>query len=114
MKLEIDEEEVKFQVFSNHIIQGLFDDAPEEFLDTLMSTLMNNPVELPSSKNVVDYMTISKHPLIRKHSLEKHLMNEPNDPFNRSPLTLDRLIPRDDLKQRIEEYKLSKRLSKIK
>jgi ubiquitin conjugation factor E4 B len=48
MKNEIDEEE------------GLYDDAPEEFLDTLMSTLMKDPVELPSSKNVVDYMTISK------------------------------------------------------
>jgi len=39
---------------------NLYDDAPEEFLDTLMSTLMKDPVELPSSKNVVDYMTISK------------------------------------------------------
>jgi ubiquitin conjugation factor E4 B len=48
MKAENDEEE------------GLYDDAPEEFLDTLMSTLMKNPVELPSSKNIVDYMTISK------------------------------------------------------
>ena len=38
----------------------LYDDAPEEFLDTLMSTLMKDPVELPSSKNVVDYITISK------------------------------------------------------
>ena len=36
-------------------------------------------------------------------------MNEPNDPFNRSPLTIDQLIPRNDLKQRIEEYKESKR-----
>jgi hypothetical protein len=38
----------------------MYDDAPEEFLDTLMSTLMKDPVELPTSKNVVDYMTISK------------------------------------------------------
>ncbi len=48
MKNEIDEEE------------GLYDDAPEEFLDTLMSTLMKEPVELPTSKNIVDFMTISK------------------------------------------------------
>ena len=39
-------------------------------------------------------------------------MNEPNDPFNRAPLTLDQLIPRHDLKQKIEEYKESKRLAK--
>ena len=48
MKNEIDEED------------GMYDDAPEEFLDTLMSTLMKEPVELPTSKNIVDYMTISK------------------------------------------------------
>lgn len=32
-------------------------------------------------------------------------MNEPNDPFNRTPLTIDQVIPRKDLKERIEEYK---------
>jgi hypothetical protein len=85
----------------------LYDDAPEEFLDTLMSTLMKDPVELPSSRNIVDYMTISKS--FDVYYLEKHLMNEPNDPFNRSPLTIDQLVPRNDLKQRIEEYKESKR-----
>ena len=39
-------------------------------------------------------------------------MNEPNDPFNRSPLTLDQLIPRKDLKERIEAYKEAKRRAK--
>ena len=48
MRVDIEEED------------DLYDDAPEEFLDTLMSTLMKDPVELPSSKNVVDFMTISK------------------------------------------------------
>lgn len=38
----------------------LYDDAPEEFLDPLMQTIMKEPVELPSSKNIIDYMTISK------------------------------------------------------
>lgn len=38
----------------------MYDDAPEEFLDPLMSTLMANPVELPSSRTVIDYITISK------------------------------------------------------
>ena len=41
--------------------------------------------------------------------IEKHLMNEPKDPFNRDPLTLEQLIPRPDLKARIEEYKEEKR-----
>ncbi len=91
----------------------MFDDAPEEFLDTLMSTLMKDPVELPTSKNVVDFMTISKiFPLIQRFCIEKHLMNEPKDPFNRDPLTLEQLIPRPDLKARIEEYKDQKRQQK--
>jgi hypothetical protein len=38
----------------------MFDDAPEELLDPLMQTLMKDPVELPSSKNIIDYLTISK------------------------------------------------------
>ena len=89
----------------------LYEDAPEEFLDTLMSTLMKDPVELPSSRNILDYMTISK---VSNYSLhvEKHLMNEQKDPFNRSPLTLDQLIPRKDIKEKIEAYKASKRQSR--
>lgn len=39
----------------------LFDDAPEDFLDPLMQTLMKDPVELPDSKTIIDYMTISKY-----------------------------------------------------
>jgi hypothetical protein len=66
----------------------MYDDAPEEFLDPIMSTLMKEPVELPSSNTVIDYITISKN-FIFENILEKHLMNDPNDPFNRSPLTLE-------------------------
>jgi ubiquitin conjugation factor E4 B len=32
-------------------------------------------------------------------------MNDPHDPFNRAPLTFDQVIPRPDLKQKIEDYK---------
>jgi hypothetical protein len=77
----------------------LFDDAPEELLDPLMSTLMKEPVELPSSKTIIDYLTISNIFLMFYSYSEKHLMNEPNDPFNRSPLTLEQLIPRPDIKK---------------
>lgn len=37
-----------------------YDDAPEEFLDPLMATLMDDPVELPSSRTIIDKITISK------------------------------------------------------
>jgi len=76
----------------------LYDDAPDEFLDPLMGTLMKNPVVLPSSKTVIDYITI-----------KKHLMNDQHDPFNRDALKLEDVIPEEDLKKRIEEYKESKR-----
>jgi ubiquitin conjugation factor E4 B len=39
-------------------------------------------------------------------------MNDPHDPFNRSPLTLEELIPRPDIKQKIEEFKEQKREAK--
>ena len=42
------------------IIQDYFEDAPDEFRDAIMDTIMEHPVLLPSSKAVVDYMTISK------------------------------------------------------
>jgi hypothetical protein len=71
-----------------------FDDAPEEFLDPLMATLMSDPVELPSSHNIIDRITI-----------KRHLLNDPHDPFNRSPLTLEQVIPRPDILKKIEEYK---------
>lgn len=68
-------------------LQINYDDAPDEFLDPLMATLMDDPVELPSSKTVIDRITI-----------KRHLMNDPHDPFNRAPLTFDQVIPRPDLK----------------
>lgn len=35
-------------------------EAPEEFLDPIMSTLMTDPVILPSSKQIVDRTTIAR------------------------------------------------------
>jgi ubiquitin conjugation factor E4 A len=36
-------------------------DAPEEFLDPIMSTLMVDPVVLPSSKAIIDRPTIARY-----------------------------------------------------
>ena len=35
-------------------------------------------------------------------------MNDPTDPFNRSPLTIDQVVPQVELKQQIEDYKAEK------
>ena len=68
-------------------------DVPEEFLDQLMFTVMEDPVMLPSSKAIVDRGTIVAH-----------LLNNETDPFNRAPLTLDQLVPLPELKEKIQNY----------
>lgn len=42
-------------------IDDLTNDAPDEFLDPLMATIMRDPVFLPTSSNIVDRSTISQH-----------------------------------------------------
>ena len=69
------------------------EEVPEEFLDQLMFTVMEDPVMLPSSKAIVDRGTIVAH-----------LLNNETDPFNRSPLTLDQLIPLPELKAKIQKF----------
>lgn len=73
-------------------------DPPEEFLDPIMSTLMRDPVVLPSSKINIDRCT-----------LQRHLLSDQIDPFNRAPLTMDQVRPNLDLKRQIEEWIAEKR-----
>ena len=47
-----------------YLFQINLDDAPDEYLDPLTFELMNDPVELPDSKTVIDRLTISKCPTI--------------------------------------------------
>ncbi|XP_059616667.1 ubiquitin conjugation factor E4 A [Phlebotomus argentipes] len=68
-------------------------DVPDEFLDTLMLTLMTDPVILPSSRVRVDRPTIARH-----------LLSDQTDPFNRSPLTMDQVVPDEELKRRVHEW----------
>eukprot|EP00607_Mallomonas_marina_P000870 CAMPEP_0182437684 /NCGR_PEP_ID=MMETSP1167-20130531/85215_1 /TAXON_ID=2988 /ORGANISM="Mallomonas Sp, Strain CCMP3275" /LENGTH=550 /DNA_ID=CAMNT_0024630693 /DNA_START=937 /DNA_END=2586 /DNA_ORIENTATION=- len=74
-------------------MDALIADAPSEFLDPLMNTLMRHPVLLPNSGTVMDKAVISQH-----------LLNTETDPFNRSPLTLSMLQPDENLRLRIEEW----------
>ncbi|KAG5519150.1 hypothetical protein PMAC_002238 [Pneumocystis sp. 'macacae'] len=79
-----------------------FGEIPEEFLDPIMACLMTDPVILPSSRVTVDMATI-----------KSHLLSEENDPFNRSPLKLEDLIPNNELKARLETFK-AERMAKKK
>ncbi|KAK5937778.1 Ubiquitin conjugation factor E4 [Knufia obscura] len=78
-------------------------DVPDEFLDPLMYTIMEDPVLLPTSKNIIDRSTI-----------RSHLLSDPNDPFNRVPLKIEDVIPATEMKQRIQQFKDEKLGSKKK
>ncbi|XP_058498861.1 ubiquitin conjugation factor E4 B isoform X5 [Solea solea] len=69
-----------------------YSDAPDEFKDPLMDTLMTDPVILPSGK-VMDRSIILRH-----------LLNSPTDPFNRQPLTESMLESVPELKERIHTW----------
>jgi ubiquitin conjugation factor E4 B len=70
-----------------------FENAPDEFKDPLMDTLMIDPVCLPTSGKVMDRSIILRH-----------LLNSTTDPFNRQPLTEDRLVDDLELKTKIHEW----------
>ncbi|XP_037957419.1 ubiquitin conjugation factor E4 B [Teleopsis dalmanni] len=72
-------------------------EAPDEFRDPLMDTLMTDPVILPSG-TIMDRSIITRH-----------LLNSSTDPFNRQLLTEDMLVPNVELKQRIEEWRKEQR-----
>lgn len=78
--------------------QEALSDPPDEFLDPIMSTLMMDPVILPSSKVTVDRTTIARH-----------LLSDQTDPFNRSPLTMDQVQGDVEMRGKIEQWIREKR-----
>ncbi|KAK9507640.1 hypothetical protein O3M35_007452 [Rhynocoris fuscipes] len=73
-----------------------YNDAPDEFRDPLMDTVMEDPVLLPSGKVMDRYVII------------RHLLNSSTDPFSRQPLSEDMLKPATELKERIQAWKQEK------
>lgn len=78
----------------------LFADAPDEFLDAIMSHLMSDPVRLPNSRQIVDRSTIARH-----------LLSDQTDPFTRAPLTMEQVEPLDELKAKIQKWIAEKKQS---
>ncbi|KAJ5403359.1 hypothetical protein N7509_003230 [Penicillium cosmopolitanum] len=68
-------------------------EIPDDFLDPLMYTLMEDPVILPNSRTSIDRSTI-----------RSHLLSDPHDPFNRVPLKMEDVIPDTELKAKIEAF----------
>lgn len=68
-------------------------DIPAEFEDPLLGDLMKDPVILPS-KQVVDRSTIIQH-----------LLSDPTDPFTRQALTIEQVVPDDELRAKIDAWR---------
>jgi hypothetical protein len=80
--------------------EELWQDAPEDFMDAVLDTVMKEPVILPSG-NVVDRSTIMQH-----------LLNDTTDPFNRQPMTIDDAKPATELKARMDQWIADKRAAR--
>ncbi|KAL3792867.1 hypothetical protein HJC23_004792 [Cyclotella cryptica] len=78
--------------------EDLYEDAPDEFMDPLLSEFMTDPVLLPTSGHIVDRKTITQH-----------LLNDSMDPFNRKELKLEDVVPAVELKERIDAWLKEKR-----
>lgn len=91
-KFKLLSEKVEEIVARNSQSEMDYSDAPDEFKDPLMDTLMTDPVILPSG-NIMDRSIILRH-----------LLNSPTDPFNRQPLTESMLESLPELKERIQAW----------
>lgn len=74
-------------------------EIPDEFLDPIMATLMKDPVMLPTSRQTVDRSTI-----------RSHLLSDPHDPFNRTPLKIEEVTENTELKSQIVAFREEMRL----
>lgn len=102
---------------------------PDEFLDPIMSTVMTDPVILPSSKITIDRQTIARLIYYMKYYNQiyilsykimlymslyfRHLLSDQTDPFNRSPLTMDMIKSNVELQQKIQEWISQKKQEKL-
>merc|ERR1740138_2062341 len=66
---------------------------PDNYLDPIMSDIMEDPVLLPTSQNIMDRKVI-----------ERHIMSNDDDPFNRAHLSVKDLVPQDKLRAEIHEF----------
>ncbi|KAF2431845.1 putative ubiquitin fusion degradation protein UfdB [Tothia fuscella] len=78
--------------------EEMLGEIPDEYVDPIMASLMEDPVILPISRQTVDRSTIMSH-----------LLSDPHDPFNRTPLKIEDVIPNIELKEQIEAFRAEAR-----
>ncbi|KAI0451534.1 ubiquitin fusion degradation protein 2 [Xylaria acuta] len=76
-------------------------EIPPEFEDPIMGDLMTDPVILPS-RHIMDRSTIVQQ-----------LLSTPKDPFSNVQMTIDDVVPADDLRRQIEAWK-AERIARAK
>ncbi|RYO65210.1 Ubiquitin conjugation factor [Alternaria arborescens] len=76
------------------MVEADLGEIPDQYLDPILASLMEDPVTLPVSKQIVDRGTI-----------QAHLLSDPHDPFNRTPLKIEDVIPNDKLREEIQNWK---------
>jgi len=91
-KFKLLSEKVEEIVAKNSQSEMDYSDAPDEFKDPLMDTLMSDPVILPSGC------------IMDRSIILRHLLNSPTDPFNRQHLTESMLESVPELKERIQAW----------
>ncbi|KAK1942030.1 Ubiquitin conjugation factor E4 B [Phytophthora citrophthora] len=80
-------------------MEACLGDIPDQYLDPLLSTLMTDPVRLPSG-NIVDRAVIARHLL----ASSQQGGSTGRDPFTREPLTMAMVEPCDALRAEIQLY----------
>lgn len=68
-------------------------EIPDEFMDVLMGSLMEDPVILPSKKTV------------DRSTIRASLLSKPVDPFSNVPMKIEDVVPDLDLKEKIRIFK---------
>ncbi|KAG9190498.1 ubiquitin conjugation factor E4 B [Alternaria panax] len=76
------------------MVEADLGEIPDQYLDPILASLMEDPVTLPVSKQIVDRGTI-----------QAHLLSDPHDPFNRTPLKIEDVIHNDELREEIQNWK---------
>ena len=86
----------KNQLDSKKIDKNKKNPIPDEFLDPLLCEPIKNPVYLPGTETIME-----------KTSIKRYLLEKQENPFDRSPLTLDEIERYNEtkiVKDKIEEF----------
>jgi ubiquitin conjugation factor E4 B len=77
-------------------------EVPDEMLDPITMEIMVDPVRLPSGT------------LIDRPTICRHLLSDETDPFTRQRLTVEMLVPDEEMKAKIAQFRRSRKAVAVK